>query len=87
MGSLLGAVCERRIEVQLFYLKEKIPFAKTSPAINLGVMFGMLTECKPDIHYMIRLDSRLEQIRKRYVDRGKIFHWLWIILESSLSWK
>ena len=44
-------------------------------------MFGMLTECKPDIHYMIRLDSRLEQIRKRYVDRGKYF------IGCGLSWR
>lgn len=29
--------------------------------------------CRPDIHYMVRLDSRMEQIRKRYVDRGKYF--------------
>lgn len=37
--------------------------------------------CKPDIHYMIRLDSRLEQIRKRYVDRGKYF------IGCGLSWR
>ena len=29
--------------------------------------------CKPDIHYMVRLDSRLEQMKRLYVDRGKYF--------------
>ncbi len=27
--------------------------------------------CKPQIHYMVRLDDRLEQIKRLYVDRGK----------------
>ena len=27
--------------------------------------------CKPQIHYMVRLDNRLEQIKRLYVDRGK----------------
>jgi len=29
--------------------------------------------CNPEEHYMIRLDDRLQQIRKRFVDRGKYF--------------
>lgn len=29
--------------------------------------------CKPHIHYMVRLDSRLEQMKRLYVDRGKYF--------------
>ena len=29
--------------------------------------------CRPDIHYMVRIDDRLEQIKRRYVDRGKYF--------------
>lgn len=29
--------------------------------------------CRPDIHYMVRLDDRLDKIRRLYVDRGKYF--------------
>ncbi len=29
--------------------------------------------CRPDLHYMVRLDDRLEQIKKQYIDRGKYF--------------
>ena len=29
--------------------------------------------CRLDIHYMVRIDDRLEQIKRRYVDRGKYF--------------
>lgn len=29
--------------------------------------------CEPDKHYMVRLDERLERIRKRYVERGSYF--------------
>lgn len=29
--------------------------------------------CRPDEHYMVRLDARLEMIRELYVDRGKYF--------------
>ena len=29
--------------------------------------------CRPEIHYMVRIDDRLEQIKRRYVDRGKYF--------------
>lgn len=29
--------------------------------------------CRPDIHYMVRLDDRLEKIKRLYVDRGKYF--------------
>ena len=29
--------------------------------------------CEPDVHYMVRLDDRLERIKRLYVDRGKYF--------------
>lgn len=29
--------------------------------------------CKPDRHYMVRLDKRVRQIKERYVDRGDYF--------------
>lgn len=29
--------------------------------------------CRPDIHYMVRLDDRLEKIKRLYIDRGKYF--------------
>lgn len=40
-----------------------------------GIMRYFNTEglCKPDEHYMVRLDDRLEKIKRLYVDRGKYF--------------
>ena len=35
--------------------------------------FNTEGRCEPGIHYMVRLDSRLEQIKRLYVDRGKYF--------------
>lgn len=29
--------------------------------------------CRPDIHYMVRLDDRLDRMKRLYVDRGKYF--------------
>ena len=29
--------------------------------------------CEPDVHYMVRLDDRLEKIKRLFVDRGKYF--------------
>lgn len=29
--------------------------------------------CDPDIHYMVRLDDRLDKIKSAYVDRGRYF--------------
>ncbi len=29
--------------------------------------------CKPDRHYMVRLDDRIAQIKKRYIDKGSYF--------------
>lgn len=29
--------------------------------------------CSPDQHYMVRLDERLDKIKRLYVDRGKYF--------------
>lgn len=29
--------------------------------------------CKPNIHYMVRIDERLENIKRLYIDRGKYF--------------
>lgn len=35
--------------------------------------FNTEGQCEPDIHYMVRLDDRLQEIRRRYVDRGSYF--------------
>ena len=29
--------------------------------------------CRLDIHYMVRIDERLEQLKRMYVDKGKYF--------------
>lgn len=29
--------------------------------------------CRPEEHYMVRLDEKLEEIKRLYVDRGKYF--------------
>ena len=29
--------------------------------------------CSPDRHYMVRLEERLDKIKRLYVDRGKYF--------------
>ncbi len=29
--------------------------------------------CKPKVHYMVRLDDRLQEIRRLYIDQGKYF--------------
>lgn len=39
----------------------------------MGRYFNTEGQCEPDIHYMVPLDDRLEDIRKRYVDRGSYF--------------
>jgi len=35
--------------------------------------FNTEGKCRPEIHYMVRLDERLERIKRQYVDRGKYF--------------
>lgn len=35
--------------------------------------FNTEGQCEPDMHYMVPLDDRLEDIRRRYVDRGSYF--------------
>ena len=35
--------------------------------------FNTEGKCRPDIHYMVDLDDRLQKIRRMYVDRGKYF--------------
>ena len=35
--------------------------------------FNTEGRCKPDIHYMVRLDNRLDRIKRLFVDRGKYF--------------
>lgn len=39
----------------------------------MGRYFNTEGHCMPDVHYMVRLDDRLERIRRLYVDRGKYF--------------
>ena len=29
--------------------------------------------CEPEFHYMVRLDDRLDQIKRLYIDMGKYF--------------
>lgn len=38
----------------------------------MGKRFNVTAGCKPDLHYMVDLCSRLAQI-KGYVDRGEYF--------------
>ena len=35
--------------------------------------FNTEGRCKPDIHYMVRLDDRLDKIKRLYIDQGKYF--------------
>lgn len=35
--------------------------------------FNTEGQCQPDIHYMVRLDERLAEIKRLYVDKGKYF--------------
>ena len=35
--------------------------------------FNTEGRCRPDIHYMVKLDDRLARMRELYVDRGKYF--------------
>ena len=35
--------------------------------------FNTEGRCRPDQHYMVRLDERLRTIKEQYVDRGKYF--------------
>lgn len=35
--------------------------------------FNTEGRCRPEEHYMVRLDDRLDRIKRLYVDRGKYF--------------
>ncbi len=35
--------------------------------------FNTEGRCRPDLHYMVRLDDRLEKIKELFIDRGKYF--------------
>ena len=35
--------------------------------------FNTEGQCEPELHYMVRLDERLREIRQRYVERGSYF--------------
>ncbi len=35
--------------------------------------FNTEGRCRPDMHYMVRIDERLKRIRQRFVDQGKYF--------------
>ena len=39
----------------------------------MGRYFNTEGQCEPDIHYMVRLDDRLDKIKRLYVDREKYF--------------
>ena len=35
--------------------------------------FNTEGHCDPEFHYMVRLDDRLERVRRQLIDRGKYF--------------
>ena len=35
--------------------------------------FNTEGQCRPDIHYMVRIDERIKIIKHHYVDKGKYF--------------
>lgn len=35
--------------------------------------FNTEGQCDPEIHYMVTLDKRLDQIKRQFIDRGKYF--------------
>ena len=35
--------------------------------------FNTEGRCRPDLHYMVRLDDRLRKMKEQFVDRGKYF--------------
>lgn len=35
--------------------------------------FNTEGQCKPNVHYMVNLDQRVEKIREQYIDRGSYF--------------
>lgn len=35
--------------------------------------FNTEGQCEPEIHYMVRLDDRLDKIKRLFIDRGKYF--------------
>lgn len=39
----------------------------------MGRYFNTEGQCEPELHYMVRLDDRLREIRQRYVERGSYF--------------
>lgn len=39
----------------------------------MGRCFNTEGECRPEVHYMVRLDERLRAIKEEYVDKGKYF--------------
>lgn len=36
--------------------------------------FNTEGQCEPEIHYMVRLDDRLDKIKRLFIDRGKSFY-------------
>lgn len=35
--------------------------------------FNTEGQCEPEIHYMVRLDDRLDKIKRFFIDMGKYF--------------
>lgn len=46
---------------------------KTEGGGAMGRYFNTEGQCEPGVHYMVNLDRRLEEIKKRYVERGSYF--------------
>lgn len=40
---------------------------------NMERYFNTEGRCRPDLHYMVRLDDRLRKMKEQFVDRGKYF--------------
>ena len=41
--------------------------------LNMRRYFNTEGQCEPEIHYMVRLDDRLDKIKRLFIDRGKYF--------------
>ncbi len=65
-----------------------LPFSAVAQRLQIGSgmpkYFNTEGRCKPDVHYMIKLDDRLARIRKLYVDQGKYFVNFCLMKRSSL---
>ncbi|MCM1267891.1 MAG: AAA-like domain-containing protein [Bacteroidales bacterium] len=52
---------------------EKVNVCGEGSAARVRRYFNTEGRCRPNIHYMVNLDDRLEEIKRLYIDRGKYF--------------